>query len=366
MKRSTAPAQAGFTLVELMVALAIGVFMIGAVISVYIAQSQTYKGSNSQAAIQTAENAIAAIVVPAVRGAGFAGCGTVAGAVSNLVAGGPPPLGNLSTSAAMVQGYDYTGTAGPGSTLTITADNPANDTNAAHWSPTLDATLAGQVLPGSDVLVVLGPVPGSLPTGVTAVTSGSDSVTVASISAFPTSGQLAAVSDCLKTSIFQVTSTTATTLKHLVGAAALTNATTLLSVNYPVGAQVVPMQQTAFFVGHGPAGQSTLMRATLDGTSGATWNAPVDALVPGVETMQVLYGIGTGGVTTQYVAASAVTDWTAVYSVRLAFLIEGQAGANQGGLATAPVLLGTTVTPPADSMLRHAYEITISLRNATP
>jgi type IV pilus assembly protein PilW len=367
MKNPGSRAQRGFTLIELMVALTIGLFMIGAVISVYIAQTQTYRGTNSQAAIQSAESAIAALVVPTVRTAGFAGCGTVAGAVSNLVAGGPLPLGNLAANAAMVQGYDYNGTAGPGSALAIASDTQANDTNAGHWSPSLDATLAGQVAPGSDVLVVLGPVPDSQPAAVTATAAaGSGTLTVASTSAFPT-GQLAAVSDCGKSSVFKVTApSNATALTHALGAGAMANASAGLTVGYQPGAQVVPLQQTAFFISQVAPGQNVLMRAVLNGTAGATWANPVDELVPGVETMQVLYGIGAAGITTQYVPAGAVPDWTSVYSVRLAFLIEGQTASNQGGIATPPVLLGTTVTPPADSLLRHAYEITINLRNATP
>lgn len=70
MKRSRQP-QRGFTLVELMVAVTIGLILIGAVIVVQSVQSQVYKSTNAQASIQDAENAIAALVTPAVRGAGF-------------------------------------------------------------------------------------------------------------------------------------------------------------------------------------------------------------------------------------------------------------------------------------------------------
>ena len=346
----------------MMVALTIGVILIGAVIGIYLAQSKVYKGANSQASIQNAENAIAALLVPTVRAAGFGGCSTLGSAVSNLVAGGPPPLGALATTPAMVAGYDYVNTAGAGTALAITADNPPNDSDPTHWSPTLDSTLGGAVLPGSDVLIVLGAAPGSQPVGVATITAGSTSITVQDASGLA-AGQVAAVSDCLKSSIFLVTAVNSNALVHAAGAGAMTNATAALSVNYPPGAQLVPLRQTAFFVGHGLAGQSVLMRATL---VGSTWD--YEPLVPGIETMQVLYGVGTAadGVITRYVAAGAVTDWSLVYSVHLAFLIEGQAGSVQGGGASAPLLLGTTVTPPPDTRLRHVYETAINLRNAAP
>lgn len=355
--------QRGYTLLELMVAMTIGIFLVGAVIVVYSVQSQVYKGTNAQASIQDAENAIAALMTPVVRAAGFDGCSTITAAVSNLNGGAPNPLGALATTPAMIIGYDYANTGGAATTLTITADNTANDTTASNWSPALDSALVGNVLPGSDVLVILGAAPGSHPVGVTGSVTGSNSISLSDTSGFSV-GDFAAVSDCLKSSVFKVTSITPTTLVHDVGSGTTDNATAALSLNYPVGAQATPLRQTAFFVGHGAGGQSALMRATL---VGSVWNA--EQLVPGVETMQVLYGIGAAappdGLVTQYVPASAVADWTLVYSIRLAFLLEGRVGSGAGAPASAPLLLGTTVTPPADTILRHVYEMTISLRNSS-
>jgi len=354
----------------MMVALAIGLVIVGAVISVYLAQSQVSKSSNAQASIQSAENAIASLVVPTVRGAGFMGCGNVSTAISNLVTGGPAPLGALGTTNAALTGYDYTGTSGFGTTgngtsLTIASLNAANSGSAANWNPSLDATLVNHVIPGSDVLVVFGPAPGSQPTGVTALTTGS-SVAVISNTGFAVNG-IAAMSDCLKSSVFQVTGSAATSLTHAVSAVTMGNATAALSGGYQPGAQVVPMQQTAFFVSQDTnGGQSVLTRATLvvDPTTGPGWT--FEPLVPGVETMQALYGVKSGASpqVVQYFAADTVADWTQVISVRLAFLIEGQAGSKASGAASA-AMLGTTVTPPSDALLRHVYEVTINLRNSS-
>lgn len=350
----------GFTLLEMMVALTLGVLLLGPVIGLSLTQSQVYKTTHSQALIQDAENAISALLVPTVRAAGFSGCGALANAVSNLIPGGPPPLGGLNTTPAMLTGFDHVNTAGAGSTWEVNANNMANEPDATRWSPALDSSLAGHVLPGSDVLIVLSAAPGTQPVAAAAVVAGSNSITAADAKGFAV-GQIVAVSDCLKSSIFAVTGISANTLVHAAGNGAMANATAALSINFAPGAQLVPVQQTAFFVAHGAAGQSVLMRATWTGTS---WK--FEPLVPGIDSMQVLYGVGTAsnGLITQYLPASAVTDWTLVYGVHLAFLIQGQAGSARHAGTAAPVLLGTTVTLPPDTRLRRVYELTVHLRNS--
>jgi len=219
-------------------------------------------------------------------------------------------------------------------------------------------------VPGSDVLVVLGAAPGVLPVAATAAAAtADDSVTVADTSGF-VAGAVVAISDCLKSSVFVARTVTSAThqIAHTAGGAGIANAVDTLPVAYAAGAQLVPLQQTAFFVSLDTiSGSSVLVRATY---VGGLWN--VQSLVPGIETLQVLYGIGAGGAITQYVPADAVTDWTSVYSVRLAFLIEGDAGS--AGLGSVPTfdVLGTIVTPPVDTRQRHVYEMTVALRNAAP
>lgn len=354
----------GFTLVELLVAMAIGLFVSAAVISVYLVQAQLYKSTASQVVIQNAENAISALVTPIIRSAGFSGCSLATQSLSNLNAGGPPPLGTLASAASVLYGYDATGTSGSGSSLTIAQDNSANDTTASDWSPALDTTLTGNVEAGSDVLVLLGAAPGANPVGVTAIASGSNTMTLQNAGGLG-AGQFGIISDCLKASIFQITAVSANTITHAAGSGATSNSSATFAVNYAAGSQFIPLQQTAFYVAHGTGDQSTLMRATYG--SGA-WAA--QPLVPGVESMQVLYGIGTNSIVTQYVAASAVTDWTKVYAVRLGFLIQGQPGSGAGSGTTGNAasrqfpVLGTTITVPADGHLRHVYELSINLRNS--
>ncbi|MEB0135124.1 PilW family protein [Actimicrobium sp. CCC2.4] len=357
------PSDNGFSLIELMVAMAIGLFLTGAVLSVYLAQSRSYKSTTSQASIQNAENAISALVTPVIRATGFNGCSTMTQALSHLVSGGPAPLGTQGALASMIVGYDAAGTAGSGSTLTISQANAINGASASGWSPSLESTLTGNVAAGSDVLVLLGAAPNSSPVGVTSIPFGSATMSLQTTSGLA-AGQFGIVSDCLKASIFQITSVTQGTpgsISHAMGSGALANSADALAVNYPPGAQFVPLQQTAFYVAQGQGDQSVLMRATF---GAGVWN--VQPLVPGVESMQVLYGLGTGGIVNRYVAASAVTDWSQIVAVRLGFLVQGQTGSGSTGSTASRQfnVLGTTITVPADGRLRHVYEMTINMRNA--
>ena len=354
MKRPK-PSQNGYTLVELLVAMAIGLVLIGGVITAYLVQTQVYKVTNSQAAIQNAENAIAVLVLPVIKSSGFLGCSTTDQPTTNtLNAGAPPPLG-AATTPGMVFGYDASGTSG-GGTLTLATRNPANDATLTDWSPSLDTSMASLVQTGSDVLALLGPAPNSQPMAVTSIASGSDTLTTNGTSTLVV-GQLAAVSDCSKSTIFSATGVAGSNVTHAASAGTTGNATAAISVLY-VNPQLIPLQQTAFYVGQGLGGQSSLMRATY--ASGA-WTAT--PLVPGVQNMQALYGTGSGGVVTQYVPASSVSNWLSVYSVRLAFLIEGQAGSGGPNSPTAFDLLGTTVSVTQDGRLRRVYGITVNLRN---
>ena len=343
----------GFSLVELMVGLTLGLMLSIAVLGVYMAQVNTYKTNVSQAGSQNIISAITALVTPTVHSAGFCGCSSITQALSNLRAGGPPPLGTMSTTPTMIMGYD----AAAGTTINITQNNAANSSNASAWSPSLDASLLGNVEAISDVLIVLSPLPGSSPIAVTAFTSGSSSVTLQNTTGV-TAGQFAAISDCSKASIFQVTGVAGTTVTHAAGSGVLSNATDALAVNYPIGSQFVILTQTAFFVARDGSGQSALIRATLN--AGGTWT--LQSLVPDIETMQVLYGIGSNGTLSQYVRASSVANWNQVYAIRLGFIIEGQAGSGSK-TPTVYSVLGTTVNVLSDNRLRHVFEMTINLRN---
>jgi len=355
---------AGFGLIELMIAMALGLLVLAGVLVVFIAQRQVYQNSTSQSLVQDADNALSAVITPVVRGAGFTGCGNIGNGVIAYPAARKTPL-TFNTNSA-VQGF--AATAIPASLV----DGTANDTTTTDWAPALDASFvtAGGVAKGSDVLVLIGAPPGAVPVGATAFATGAITVNSSlgtSSASFtpPNPPQLVAVSDCGKSSIFQVNS--ATTVAPIVLTYTLgPNGTPL----YPVSSQVIPIQQTAFYVAQGHAGQSGLFEAVMQipvgGTAAtATWGTP-NEVVPGVLNMEVLYGTGVQGQATQYVKASAVTNWAAVTTIKLGFLVEGNPSSSTASTnQTSFPLFANTLVVPADSRLRHTFYLTVNARNGT-
>lgn len=348
----------GFGLIELMIAMALGLVVLAGVLVVFIAQRQVYQNSTSQSLIQDADNALSAVITPVVRGAGFTGCGAIGGGgVKTYITGAPTPL-TYDTSSA-VKGFSANAIPSP------LVDGAANDTTKGDWTPKLDTSFvtAGGVAPGSDVLVLIGAPPGAAPVGVTNFAAGAIAVNASpnTPSLTITPSQLVAVSDCGKSSIFQLTGVTAGTspvLNYTLGP----NGSPL----YPISSQVIPIQQTAFYVGTDHAGQSALFEAVMSGNAAtASWGTPLK-VVPGVLNMQVLYGIGNSSQATQYVNAASVTNWTAVTTIKLGFLIEGnQASSTASTNQKTFPLFGNTLTVPTDSRLRHTFYLTVNTRNNT-
>ena len=370
----------GFSLVELMVAIAIGLVVLAGIVTVFVAQRQVYGTATAQASIQNAENAIAAMVAPAVRGAGFAGCGafSTTGSIINS--------GSLAYNfSAPMFGYD--------ASVPMAGLNAANDGNVGDWIPALDSTLTGLPEAGSDVIVVGGELPGTIPVPVTNIVGNSGQLTIQSQPFPPPStatvqpGMIGAVSDCSKSIAFTIFSQAGANSNNLIihhdqGTGTGSNKQADFAPNFPQGSQFVLMQQEAFYVGQGPGGQSALYGAVMMcgnwqalsvlATGCANGNGPKASgtapqpLVSGVDNMQILYGIGSGGVIQQWVSASAVTNWAQVYAVRMGFLIEGPLGsAPPGANQTSWPVLDATVRVPADTRLRHVYVMTLSIRNAT-
>lgn len=345
----------GFGLIELMIAMTVGLLVLAGVLVIFIAQRQAYQSATSQALMQDTGNALSAIITPVVRSAGFTGCSTISDGVVTYITSRNTPL-TFDTSSAL-KGFEAS------SMPATIVDGEANDTTASDWTPALDASFLGATVggveQGSDVLVLIGAPPGTSPVGM--VSFGAGLIKVNDSSKITNTRQMVALSDCGKSSIFEINPGASNNLAYTLGP----HGTPV----YPSGSQVIPIQQTAFFVATTTAGQSALFQGVMTIPSGgSTANAEwaISAIVPGVINMQVLYGIGVNGQTTQYVDASAVTNWSAVTTVKLGFLIEGNSASSAASTnQTVFKLFNTALTVPKDSRLRHTYYMTVNSRNNT-
>ncbi|OHX12375.1 hypothetical protein BI347_01850 [Chromobacterium sphagni] len=338
-----------------MVAVTIGLLLLTALVGVMVAGRKDYSTDSGQGELQNAGATVSGLLSQTARGAGFFGCSGAT--TTNALVAANGLLGNFSSP---VTGYDAVIAS---STLTLSSLNGSNDSSLTDWSPALDSSLQGKVQPGSDVLVFSGQTNGTVPVWVSVYASaGSTSLQALSASGVAASNLLS-VSNCGHSSIMQVGS---------VGSASggsLINLNQALDSDYPVGSVVALLSQTAYFVGQASGAQSALYQAVYNGT-GSGWQ--VTPIVPGVDIMQVWYGIGSApGLTTEYLPANQVSNWSQVNSLRIAVLLEGPQGtapiSKTGGSCanqTQWTVLGNTVNVPCDTRLRHVYTMTVSLRNA--
>lgn len=365
--------QQGLTLVELMVAVVIGLVLTGGAIQVFLANRAAFAFNEGMQRVQENGRFALDTLMFNTRMAGYLGCLSNVNLFNNVTNGATSVAFNY---AQAVTGFEATGT-GPGATFTAGVIDPANSTTATNWAPSLTAPMLNLVVPGSDVLVVrnVSPVSHAL---VGAFNTGTTVIAGATTADYAV-GDVAIVSDCTKASVFQITGVTNTTASgvtkvDLAHAAAGTPgnsvATWLSDQQYGDGAQVARAETWAYYVGRGSGNHPALFQLRLQTTSGTTTSAlgPPEELVDNVDTMQVLYGVDTDadGDVDAYNKADAVTNWNNVVSLRIGLLV--RAPEEYGTeLDTQTYLVNETGFNPADDRrIRQVFTTTTGLRNRLP
>jgi len=368
----------GFSLIELMIALALGLLLTLAMATVFLSTKTAFGRQQQLSAMQQNVRIAFEYLTSDARMVGHMGCytGRASGLTNGLAAT------NIATNYALgVEGYEYTN-ATPNS-YTLTSSAPSNSTTATEWATNIGAggvntipisTIAADGLtPGSDVLVIRTvsgkPVRLSANTALGSSTLNIENIaggkcsngTTDKVSGFCTNSH-GVIASCTAARVFSVTAVAAPTLtmsNALVGAEAYTTA----------GAEVFPMQTVVYYVKKSSNGTTTsLYRRTFDGDYAAGLE---QELIEGVETMQLRYGVDTtaptpDGVVDAYVAANAVGDWTKVVAVRMALLLRAnEAVGSDVAVPTSGLVNGVTVTyPTAGSKYdRRVFTTTIAVRN---
>lgn len=358
--------QRGLSLVELMIALVLGLVLSAGVFQVFTNSSQTYRLTDSLSNMQENLRFAVGRLQYETRMAGYKGC---------LIG---QPFDNLDSTDAAYRPYAYGGrpVAGweadgtdLGEAYTNTDFDPASTSLTEVGAAVFP--VAGDVLPGSDVLVVnnasllnvtLTGNPGaSANTIVTAANSGIPAGRII----------LAVTSDCTGADLFQKTNSKDSVSLTKGGGQAPGNQTPVndgFSATYDNGSTIYEFNSTAFFIRQGASGGPSLFMRRLD--AGDPFGNV--ELVEGVENMQVLYGItNSGGQTVvNYVSADNIVSWANVASVRIALLLRSDDGIQDDGLADGEAnvgqiynLLGTQITTEADERARMVGTLTVGIRN---
>ena len=335
--------QRGLSLVELLVAITIGLFLLGGVISIFLSSKVTYFANEKTARLQENGRVALDLLAHDIRAAGYMGCAK--GGFSSTL---NSPTSLMWNYATPLQGFESTGT--------------------NTWSPAYVAgTLSPAPVSGSDIIVVRTTRRDSrvlrLEAGLATATAAPAVLNDTSIAA----GQVMIISNCLASTVFQVTNYTPGTpngsIEHVVGGSSPGNVSADLGYKFDVGARVAPLQTLIYYIANNPAtNEPSLYRQT--GTT-----QPADLMIDGVESMQIAYAVDTGidRVADEYRPASTITNWDRVLSVSISLLMRSAEDGNARDTKTYQILStalgGQLVDPVDDRRMRMVFPATIALRN---
>jgi type IV pilus assembly protein PilW len=357
----------GFSMVELMVAITLALVVTAAVVSVFVGSRAAYQSTSGTAAATDGGRFALSFIQESARGAGYMAC------ASGFIDAVQPTTNQLAYDFQHgVMGFEAVGST-PASAIALPATQVAG-AGAGSWLADADATVApvtdftgasANQVSNSDVLVLRSSLPRATPVYLTLGNNVGDSTVAVSSDGGMQPGQIAAVSDCSQAVTFQIASVPAGTPTNITLAAAGNGAATLNS-QFPVGAQVMPLTTSVYYIGQGMDGDTALRRLDLNGVQNGPGVFSDEELVPDIENMQVLYGIAAAGTTTptQYVTADQVTDFNTVVAIKIAVLAASPPSGKQVAPAQPYNLLGTQVTVPQDTRTRKVFDITINLRDS--
>jgi type IV pilus assembly protein PilW len=368
----------GFSLVELMVAITLALIVTAGVMSVFIGSRSAFQSTAGIAAVSDSGRFALNFLENAVRDAGNMACGAPIRTISNVGPSSPlnTPAGPLPLLLFQpMTGFEAAGTGvGTGYVAGVVPGGTANWNSPVGWAAGLDSaftTLATLPIQNNDILVVRSSTQGGTPSFVTG--AGANNLTLVGVPGNWQAPQLAIVSDCVKSVVFQISSVLGNVVTHNTGGPAPGNLTSAFpaTVTFAAGSQVTLLQTTAYYIGVGADGDGALFSADLSPGNSFTSAAPVspNELVPDVEAMQILYGVDSNQSQTvgQWLTADQVTDFTTVMSVQIAVLAAGPLGSTTlPTVAKTYNLLGTTVTAPVDTRVRQVFTISVAARNMLP
>lgn len=332
--------QHGFSLVELMIAITLGLIVVGAIGYLYLGSRQAFRTTDAMSRIQ--ENARYALQTMAhdVRMAGYVGCGNLQTMNVNTIANAPVPA---LTAANALTGWD----AGAG---TMSFGSPAIKRISTTDAISIMGAFGGSVTLTGNVT----------PTNANVQISGNPNNFAV--------GNLLMVSNCTNADNFW-----ATTVSNSGGTVTLAHATNANTTNwvgtYDTSAIVMKLEQYIYFIGLNPlTNERSLYRNSLsEGTV---------ELADNVWDMQILYGVdnNSDGAADVYQAATTVGNWAQVVSARISLLM-----VSQDNVLTAPQTYqyfadtGTSLsamTPavgaPDRLRLHQVFTATVGVRNRLP
>ncbi len=314
--------QRGLSLVELLIAIALGLFLSWGAVQAFLAGKRTYTMQQAVSRIQENGRLAQEFLSYDIRNAGFTGCG------SSSFLGGKPALSGCSNGVSMLMGTQVTtGTAVEwlptgeeyrfGASVFGTNDVAADATGGMSLITPLNPV----PIAGTDVLVVrtalnLGLTSTDVTPVATAATVNTQNLGSTGTGCYSglCAGDYIVQSDCTRAKIFKITALTASgttlTITHgssaLAGGNACTNwgsGATPDIYTFKKGSTLMKLDTAIYYIANNPAGRPALYRRLL-GDAGTS-----QEMLEGVENMQLQYGLDTNndGQVDSFVTADAVS-----------------------------------------------------------
>jgi len=360
----------GLSLIELMVAMVLSLFLTLGIIQIFQSNKHTYRAQAGLSAVQESGRFALSFLMDDIRAAGFTGCGNLKDKEINLNG-----TGVLFSNDVVVDGFE----------------------NGAGWTNGTGI----QRVANTDVVTVTGIVQRRVPLAESMDNESSNIIVeVPSSAALDiNNGDLLYISDCKYMDVFQVS--TAPTEQADTPATGTTR--------YTIDPATVsrPYQETDDLL-FGGAAQITYFIGVADNSEPCSIGDPANPaddnvcslyridpdgtaqpLVDGVTNMQIVYGVDTDNdrVVNNYVTADNVASWDQVLSMRIGFLAESlyNARPTTEQMSITYTLADTTITydEPNNSYtftdssgtsttalnadlerkMRHAFNTTVTVRN---
>ena len=363
--------QGGLTLIELLISMAIGLMVLGALLVVYLGSRAAYRSSDSLARVQESGRFAIEFIAQDSRMSGFMGCLSRSLTTDNLLNLTANPPVAFSASADGIRGFDGSSAASIALWTNPTAGTATPITRVGN-SDVLTVRRTGGTAVGLRV---------TPPSASTWAEGSGGTVTLAHNAVGLRNSDVVVLGNCEQGVVLRVTNNPAATgigdfptvIEYKAAGAGSDgtqgNVTTVpdasrVAFTSASRAEVIRFVDVSYFIGLNAAGRPSLFRAA---------GGAVEELVDNIEDMDIVYGVDTtlpdaDGTIDAYLRADQVADWSRVVSARISLLVVGPEDnvATDRQTYTFREMSGDGVADAqtaADRRLRHVFTTTVSLRN---
>lgn len=339
--------QKGFSIVELMIGMAIGLIVIGAGITLVISQGVSGDFVTEQNKMENNLRIVSRQIGTDMNRAGYFGCQTKDGKIINQLAGTRTFRNNFEQ---YVYGFNA---------------------NGASWQPTFSSATvqdvptsgSGAPVTGSDILVIRGGIGLVFANRQSIAGTGQPKVDPNRKIKF---GEYLAIADCSNTVIFQTTNGSDCNtsgdcfLTHSAGAGSPGNISNDFGVSFAQDAEVLPLKTITYFVARsfkcqnrGDCSENSLWKTTGNVT---------EEVAEGIDKMAILYIIENQSTKSKLNANEVQTGglWNKVIGIEVEFLLKSEKQINPGIIQYN--FDGQNITP-TDRFARKVMKVTSLIRN---